>query len=104
MGQGVIGDTNTAFLHTFQGVERHHLCSGAIYYSYPEVSVEAPGYDTAKVRIDFTGSLPEGIPGDPSLCRPDDGDDIEDGVNCPNPRRCPIDDGMRDGAEPFDLP
>lgn len=63
-----IGDTNTPLRHTFKPVQEVTRCSGAIHYSYPEVYVEASGYDTAKVRIDFTGSLPESEPGDPTLC------------------------------------
>jgi hypothetical protein len=98
-----IGDTNTPFRHTFQPVPNVVECSGAITYSYPEVFVEASGYDTAKVSIDFTGSLPEGDPGDPTLCIRPDGDDIEDGDdNCPGPRSCPIDDVPN--REPFDIP
>jgi hypothetical protein len=99
-----IGDTNTPFGHTFQPVPNPIRCTGGIHYSYPEVSVKASGYDSAKVRIDFTGSLPPDEPGDSNICIPPDGDDIEDGDNCPNPRRCPIDDDISDGPPPFDLP
>jgi hypothetical protein len=104
----LIGDTNLPFNHSFNAalVLEDATEEGVVYrYGYPTVTVREPGYETTVVPINFTGTLPDGeviI----RLPRPIDGSepDIPED-NCPRGiGRCPIDEEMRDGPRPFDLP
>lgn len=105
----ILGNTNEELFHTFVATRGEPILGDVDLIGwlavYPTVTVVAPGYSDTVVSINFTGDLPDMI--DARGPRPipgRSGPDVPED-NCPRGiGRCPIDDGMRDRPQPFDVP